>query len=520
MGPRWIGQVMAASLVTGLLAAGCGGPSTANDPSARRAALESLRHSAAAEVYRVCKNSVVNIGAARTEEVKPPDAKPPDTKPPEAKPGDVKPPEPKPDAKPASAPAAAPRVVHEFASGFVFDEAGYILTNAHVLRHGGDVRVGFQGGKDYPARVVAFDESKDLAVFKIDPEGPLTTVTFGHSSELEVGEPVVAMGNPFGMGLSVSCGIVSAVGRSTKSDYTFFPDMVQTDAATNPGNSGGPLLNVFGEVVGINSTTKLGANSIGFAIPIDRIREALPGVLDPEGRQAMRIGMRVAVDGVPRVAEVAKGSPAEAAGVRAGDLVLEAGKKSVSGGIGFYLALLDAKADQPLALRLLRDGKPFDLTVKPARVEPRAPDKTEGAAPGLVCEYFEGDWDKLPDFAGLKAASSAKADTIDLGPHKAKSHYALRFTGYVDVPAEGNWEFFVSSDDGSRLVIGDRVVADNDGVHMTAETRGFIPLKAGRHAITVTYFQKTGESHLAVSWEGPGIAKKTPIPASALWNSK
>jgi len=508
MGPRWIRQVLAAGLVSVIAAAGCGGPAAANDPAARRAALEAFRHSPAAEVYRVCKDSVVNIVAIRTE-----DPKPPETKPAEPKSGEAKPDE----AKPAAAPAANPRVViHEFASGFVLDESGYILTNAHVLRYGGDVRIGFQGGKEYPARVVAFDESKDLAVFKIDPEKPLTPIKFGRSADLEVGEPVVVMGNPFGVGLSVSCGIVSAVGRSTKCDYTFFPSMIQTDAATNPGNSGGPLLNVFGEVVGINSTTKLGANSMGFAIPIDHVREALPETLDPEGRLALWVGIRVATDGVPRVAEVAKGSPAEAAGVRAGDVVLEVGKKSISGGIGFYLALLDAKAEQPLALRLLRDGRPFDLTVKPAKVEPRAPDKAEGAAQGLLCEFYEGDWDKLPDFGSLKAASSAKADTFDLGPHKGKSHYALRFTGYVDVPAEGNWEFYVSSDDGSCLAIGDRVVVDNDGVHMTAENRGFIPLKAGRHAITVTYFQKTSESHLAVSWEGPGIAKKTPIPPSAL----
>jgi S1-C subfamily serine protease len=459
------------------LAAGC---AAGNDPAARRARLEAIRHTAAVEVYQDGKGSVVNIGVHRPD------------------------------------PSKQGVMIIEYGSGVVLHEAGYILTNSHALRHGGMCGVGFHQGKEFPARIVAVDEQRDLAVLKIEPDRPLRPVPLGHSRDLLVGEQIITMGNPFGMGLTVTYGIVSALNRSTKSDYTFFPNMIQTSASINPGSSGGPLLNVFGELVGINATARLGANDIGFAIPVDRIREAMPEVLDPEGRFGYRLGLRVETDGPARVAAVEKGSPADAAGVRAGDVVIRAAKTTVLSGVDFYLALLDCRGGQRLPLSLLRQGKVIEVTATPAQVEPRPPDGAVSPAPGLVCDYFEGQWEALPDFASLKAAASGRADTFDLGKYKGRDFFGLRFTGYVDVPADGIWAFYLASDDGSRLYVGDRLVVDNDGLHAMTEKRGFIPLKAGKHAITVLCFERTGEEGLRVSWEGPKV-KKQPIPATALF---
>lgn len=156
------------------------------------------------------------------------------------------------------------------------------------------------------------------------------------------------------------------------------------------------------------------------------------------------------------------------------------------------------------------------MTAHPAKVEPLAPDAVEGLQAGLLREYYTGQWDALPDFAALKPAETGKADTFDLGPYAGREGFALRFTGYFEAPADGNYAFHVASDDGSRLWVGDRLVVDNDGLHGPREKRGFIPLKAGKHPITVAFFEGGGAESLKVSWEGPGIPK-APIPATALF---
>jgi serine protease Do len=463
------------------LAAGCEPSSARLDPAARRARLEAIRLTAAADVFRECKDSVVNIGLKRQDPANP----------------------------------ALTRL--EFGSGIVLHEAGYILTNAHAFRHGGTLGVGFHQGREYVGRLVALDEQRDLAVIKIDPEQPVKPLRLGRSADLVVGEQVVTLGNPYGMGMTVTYGIVSAIGRATKSDYSFYPDMIQTSASINPGSSGGPLLNVFGECVGINTTEKMGANNIGFAIPSDRIRAELPEVLSPQGRYGFILGLSVAADGLARVTEVAKGSPAEAAGVRVGDLVIRAGQTSVASALDLSLALMPFRAGQTLPLLILREGRSIDLTVTLAKDEPRAPEAVDAVVPGLVCDVYEGAWKSLPDFASLKPAATEKVQTFDLGKHKGRHLFGLKFTGYLQVPAEGAYTFYAASDDGSRLYIGDRLVVDNDGMHSMWEKYGFIPLKVGKHAITVTYFEHAGEHDLKVSWEGPGI-KKQPIPASALFS--
>jgi len=435
----------------------------------------------AVDVYRRCEPSVVTLGFARKD-------------------------------------PADPKTTHtEYGTGVIVHEAGYILTNAHILRRGGKGAAGVLG-HDYDCRIVAVDEMRDLTILKIDAGRPLAPLTLGRSGTLMVGEPIVTIGSPFGTGLSVTIGVVAALNRSTKSDYTYFPNMIQTNTAINPGSSGGPLLNARGEMIGINTTSKTGASDFGYAIPVDRIREALPEILAPEGRLAFVLGLGVAADGPAMVTSVAGNSPAEAAGVRPGDVVLGVGDAAVANAIDYSFALLSCRAGRPATLHLMRAGKAVDVAATPAAIPLRKPDNPQNLSPGLVREYYEGTWDRLPDFAALKPKTTDKAEAFDIGPYKNKDHFALRLTGYLDVPADGTWAFYLKSDDGSRLWIGDRLVVDNDGAHPLAEKYGFIPLAAGKHAIRVGYFDRTETEELVVSWEGPKVKKQT-IPAGALFTA-
>jgi S1-C subfamily serine protease len=213
---RWSSALSWLLVVAGAaLAAGCDGP-------AQRAAPGAGAPLSVADVYRQCAPCVVTLGFARKD-------------------------------------PADPKTTHtERGTGVIVHEDGYILTNAHILRRGGKGAAGVRG-HDYDCRIVAVDEMRDLAILKVEAGQLLTPIPFGRSSTLLVGEPIVTIGNPFGVGLSVTTGVVAALNRDTKSDYTFFPNMIQTNTAINPGCSGGPLLNARGEMIGINTTTKAGA---------------------------------------------------------------------------------------------------------------------------------------------------------------------------------------------------------------------------------------------------------------------
>jgi S1-C subfamily serine protease len=235
-------------------------------------------------------------------------------------------------------------------SGFVLNDEGYIATNAHVVDGASDVRVRFGHGASVPAKIVGKDLSTDLAVIKVDPSKvDLTPVPLGESKSVSVGDPVVAIGNPFGYEDTVTTGIVSALGREIQAPNTFtIGHAIQTDAAINPGNSGGPLLDANGRVIGINSQIATGGGGkgsigIGFAIPVDLAKTVFPQLIKSGEVKHAYIG--VTTVGVPAqlahdlnlptssgalVQSVAPGSPADKAGLRAGNT--DVGGQIVAGG--------------------------------------------------------------------------------------------------------------------------------------------------------------------------------------------
>jgi S1-C subfamily serine protease len=223
-------------------------------------------------------------------------------------------------------------------SGFVLNQSGYIATNAHVVSGAKDVQVRFGKGDPVPAKVTGTDLSTDLAVIKVDPSKvKLTTLPLGDSGKLKVGDPVVAIGNPFGFDDTVTTGIVSALGREIQAPNNFSIDhTIQTDAAINPGNSGGPLLDQQGRVIGVNSQIATGGNGrgsvgIGFAIPINLAKRILPELIKSGRVPHAYIGITTAPLSPTLVQDfnlpaskgalvqaIEPGSPAAKAGLRAG----------------------------------------------------------------------------------------------------------------------------------------------------------------------------------------------------------
>ncbi len=261
---------------------------------------------------------------------------------------------------------SAPRTMKRtsIGSGFVLHPQGYIVTNAHVIARSTDRTVTFAGGREYDARVVAADREHDVAILKIEAGQPLKTLPFGRSDDLMVGETVVAIGNPLGYQHTVTAGVVSAVDRDLEAGgAVVMRGLIQTDASINPGNSGGPLLNVLGELVGINTAIIGDAQNIGFAIPVDQLRSLLPDLLDVERRYRVTSGLTFA-SGEPKVASVQRGSPAERAGVAAGDVVRAVNGGPVSEAVDFWIALIGRSPGDVLRLELARGGRPIQAEFK------------------------------------------------------------------------------------------------------------------------------------------------------------
>jgi putative serine protease PepD len=221
-------------------------------------------------------------------------------------------------------------------SGWVYDAKGDIVTNQHVVDGAQSIRVTFWNGKTYDAHLVGSDASTDLAVIKVDaPASMIHPLQVGDSSALQVGDGVVAIGSPFGLQETVTSGIVSALHRTMTSPSGFtIPDSIQTDAAINHGNSGGPLLNTGGDVVGVNSQiagNSGGNEGVGFAIPSNTIRNVVTQLIATGKAQHAFLGVTIdstASDAL--IAGVREGTPAAKAGLRKGDVVTSLGGKKIS----------------------------------------------------------------------------------------------------------------------------------------------------------------------------------------------
>ncbi len=259
--------------------------------------------------------------------------------------------------------------VNGMGTGIVIDPRGYIVTNFHVVDGVKRVQVSTAAGDTLVARLVANDPATDLAVIKIEPPQTMQTMTIGTSSDLMIGEEVIAIGNAYGYEHTVTRGIISALHRTVEvGEGQEYVDLIQTDASINPGNSGGPLLNIDGDMIGINVAVRVGAQGIGFAVPIDRALDVAARLLNTEVRKTASHGIDGRTLASPQKTEflitgVAAGSAADNAGVLPGDVVLDVGGVTIGRALDFERAMIDKRGGDEFALTVRRGGEPVKLNL-------------------------------------------------------------------------------------------------------------------------------------------------------------
>ncbi|MBW2397799.1 MAG: trypsin-like peptidase domain-containing protein [Deltaproteobacteria bacterium] len=275
-----------------------------------------------------------------------------------------------------------PQTSNSLGSGVVIDDQGHILTNQHVIAQADRIRVSVGDGREFDAKLIGADPNNDLAVLKADAAGDLPWVPLSISSDLMVGEPVIAIGNPFGLSNTVTTGVISAIDRSVRTENRVYHGFLQTDASINPGNSGGPLLNAEGKLVGINTAVYNGGEGIGFAIPVDVARRVVleliqHGEVTPVWLgldfQDLNAGLHEALD-LPAdlagalVNRVRERSPAARARLRRGDVVTQADGHRVASARDFFEILITVTPRQVVEISYWRDGKTGTVGVKAEKV--------------------------------------------------------------------------------------------------------------------------------------------------------
>jgi serine protease Do/serine protease DegQ len=319
------------------------------------------------------------------------------------------------DVPPESGSRERDRPFQSAGSGVIFDaKNGYIVTNAHVVENATEITVTLQDGKDLKAQIVGSDQPSDVAVVKVDPAGlALTQIPLGDSSKVEVGDFVVAIGNPFGLAHTVTSGIISGLSRSGINPDGY-EDFIQTDASINPGNSGGALVNLRGELIGINTAilSRSGGNiGIGFAIPVNMAHSVMDQLLrfGSVKRGQLGVSMRTVTPDIAHslglssavgalVSQVVEGSAAEKAGIRSGDVITSINGQPVKSNSELHNTIGLMRIGDKVEIGLLRDGKPLRVSAvitdasppKQATPESSHPGTSGGAHPGTSESIHQG----------------------------------------------------------------------------------------------------------------------------------
>lgn len=279
-------------------------------------------------------------------------------------------------------------------SGFIISQDGYIFTNNHVIEQADKILVKLSDGKEYEAKVIGRDAKTDIALIKIKPTDNLPVADIGDSDKVRVGDWVVAIGNPFGLEQTVTAGIVSAKGRVIGAGP--YDNFIQTDASINPGNSGGPLFNMEGKVIGINTAIIAQGQGIGFAIPISMAKAILPdlktkgkvtrgwlGVSVQDITEEIAKNMKLKERSGALIADVFKGDPADKAGLKAGDVIVEINGKKIKDTHELLLLIAGLRVGEQIKVKFIRDGqeKTVSITVAERKDQPEiaAADGTGGA---------------------------------------------------------------------------------------------------------------------------------------------
>ena len=271
-----------------------------------------------------------------------------------------------------------PSTRHSLGTGVIIGPQRFVLTNQHVLAGASEIRVTLSDGREFAGELLGSDPETDLAVLRVETDEELPDAPLGRSDDLLIGETVIAIGNPFGLGHTVTTGVLSATNRSIRARAGEYHGFLQTDASINPGNSGGPLVNLEGDVIGINTAIIRDAQGIGFAIPIDRARRIAEELIEHGELIPVWLGLRLQ-DLTPRLREslevrarkgalvshLFENSPAERAGLRRGDVVLELEGTRIQSSRNYFEVLRSLTGGTAAILRIERDGEVTEFPVHP-----------------------------------------------------------------------------------------------------------------------------------------------------------
>ena len=402
-------------------------------------------------------------------------------------------------------------------AGAVIHPNGFILTADHVTRDREGVVLFGLTREQY--KVVGRLPEKDLAVLKVAAPQPRAFLPLGRSAEVLEGETVLAIGNPGGRGIVFSQGIVSCASldpswpsalSQTYWRHNSGPDLgrddfIQFDAASNPGNSGGPLINAVGELIGVVAIKHGREEAINWAIPVDRARRFFNYLVQPEEAEGFWTGLEVdLLAPAGMVSAVAPNSSAAQAGLVVGDKILSLDGTVVRNGPDWLLALTGHKAGATLPVEFEHAGqqRKASLTLAPYPVAACVAKK--GKSLGLRFALYRPekgtDLLKIPDFSSLKPSqegSIAKL-TPDEFVRGSKDNYAVAFRGYLEFPKAGHYRVILASDDGSKCYLNDRLIIDNDFGHPALPLSRSVRVAAGLVPVRLEYYQGRGARVLTV----------------------
>ena len=419
-------------------------------------------------------------------------------------------------------------------TGTVISEQGYILTADHVT--GDSKGVVLFGLQRVPYAVVGRLPERDVAILKVDASHVKAVVALGPSHDLRAGEPILVGGNPSGRGIVFATGIVNSpsidpswpnilvksywrnemeeAARRKLHSTGGRPDFIQFDASSNRGNSGGPLVNAEGQLIGVVAQKSFDEESINWAIPIDQIRMLMPYVVQPEEIGDFRVGLEVdALAERAVVKRVVEESPAWQAGIRADDVLVSVDGEPVSVAADWLFQLNEHKRGDQLEVSWNRRGETMTGRLALAPRDGTTSVTAEGRLKGLDYALYDGRFAALPDFSKLTSVENGVAESVasDGIVDKDAENFAIVFRGYVKFPDAGLYRLYLGSDDCSKLYVDDRLVIDNDLPHPYQELSRLVRVPQGLIPIRVEYSETSGDKDLKL-FAKRDIESKNSIP--------
>ncbi|TWU15318.1 trypsin-like peptidase domain-containing protein [Allorhodopirellula heiligendammensis] len=407
---------------------------------------------------------------------------------------------------------------------------GYAITNNHVVT--GESGYAVLRGKPVRFRVVGRSPEKDLAVIRLrDHQGELPVVPMGHSHDVMNGEMVAVVGNPGGRGTTVTSGIVSSKGTqlsapsalwATQHDSRFRDDYIQYDAATNRGNSGGALINMDGELIGVVAALIPTEQNSSFAIPIDRVRLLLERIVEPELMHQRHVGVQLnPLADWAIITAVDSDSPAQQAGIHTGDVITKVNGRQLKNPAD-WLWMLNETLPHGKSINLIvrreKESLPIELTPrKLAAMQSSNPPADESQIePGLDFAFYDGKFKLLPEFEKLTVSRSGTVETIDLEQIQGdqEDYFAVRLSGFLKIDQAGLYRLSLTSDDGSRLWLNDELFIDHDGNHPAMTLSRLARMAPGLHPLEIEYFEGYGANVLELKLEridGEASGETTPL---------